>query len=101
MVISHGQLNLIIWLRCSATLYWALTLDQKLKDNEKIFADLDRNYICCSFQKSLRASAEEKMSMMRLEPVTYWACDYQKYSPYQLSYTAITAIPYWLPNIGF
>jgi hypothetical protein len=68
---------------------------------KKSFADLNISYICCSVQKSLRASAEEKMSTMRLEPVTYWACDYQKYSAYQLSYTAITVVSYWLPNMGF
>ena len=39
---SHGQLNLIIWLRCSATLYWALTLDQKLKDNRKFISRLEQ-----------------------------------------------------------
>jgi hypothetical protein len=58
--------------------------------NEKLFADLNRNHICCSVQKSLHVSVEEKMSMMRLELVTYWPCGYQKYSPYQLSYIAIT-----------
>jgi hypothetical protein len=55
------------------------------RQSKKSFAGLNRNYICCSVQKSLCASMEEKMSMMRLEPVTYWACDYQKYIPYQLS----------------